>query len=445
VVSLEYEAFGEMALIEGNRIVEEATRRFPINDAACEHRLGHLGIGEVAIRVEVLGGHRKEAFEACSWIVDEVKARVPIWKKEHYLDGTSEWLAAETAAPISEDRLYARQTRLTEVGEVGQQKLKAARVLVVGAGGLGCAALPYLAAAGVGRIGICDDDVVEAENLHRQVLFGAGDLGRRKAEVAAGRCSAQNPFVEAVPIIERLTGSNASRIVSDYDLVLDCTDNLATKFDLNRACVSLGKPLIVAGIYRFEGQIQIVLPGGPCLECLWQKRPSDGCVGTCAEVGVLGAVPGVLGSMQAMVALKQILSLLGEMDGTRLTLVDLMDLRTTQVTIPRREDCPVCGNGSAEQPLELVPDELSRFRVIDIRERDELIEDPSPWPDSEWLPLSAWEGFTPGDRPVLLVCRSGTRTYRLASALREEGMRDVYSLPGGMRTLRKLLDPPQRT
>jgi molybdopterin/thiamine biosynthesis adenylyltransferase/molybdopterin synthase catalytic subunit/rhodanese-related sulfurtransferase len=432
VLSLEYEAFDELAVKEGESILRQAKSLFPIEDAGCAHRTGHLKIGDSAIRVEVLSRHRKEAFEACRWIVDEVKSRVPIWKREHYVDGATEWVDPRKAQLV-ESELYERQTRLKEVGVAGQEKLKQAKVLVIGAGGLGCAALPYLAAAGVGRIDICDHDRVEAANLHRQVLFGPNDIGRCKADVAAEKCTAQNPFLDARPICDRF-GSSGS--FEEYDLILECTDNLATKFAANAIAVKEGKPIIIAGIYRFEGQLQVVLPGGPCLSCLWQEPPSDGCVGTCEEVGVLGAVPGVLGAMQATEALKLILGLTAS--NAPLVLVDLLSMETNHVKLQKRADCPVCGSGETIRPIELIPDRLEDYRIIDIREPWETEEDPISWPKLELMPLSKWAGFDPDGRPALFVCHAGIRTANLVRHLREEGLAATYSLPGGISTFKRL-------
>ena len=190
-----------------------------------------------------------------------------------------------------------------------------------------------------------------------------------------------------------------------YDLVLECTDSLAAKFAANASAVGAGKPLIVAGIYRFEGQLHVIQPGGPCLACLWNERPTDGCVATCAEVGVLGAVPGVIGAMQALEALKLLLGL--TLTDPPLVLFDLLSLETTHVRLQKRSDCPVCGIGKEPPSIELIPARLQDYRIVDIREPWETEEEPLPWPQPELMPLSQWDGFSADDRPVLFVCRSG--------------------------------------
>lgn len=441
VLSLQYEAFDELAVSEGESILGEALARFPILDARCVHRTGLLSLGEAAILVEVAAAHRQEAFRACEWIVDEVKARAPIWKKEFYTDAESQWLQPGPKTTPSESDYYARQMRLQEIGEAGQDKLKSSSVLVVGAGALGCAALPYLAAAGVGIIGICDSDSVEISNLSRQPLFTTDDVGKSKTQVAAERLRKINPFIAVTEHNFRVTRDNSAELVGAYDLILECTDSLETKFNLNEAAVAASKPLLVAGIYRYEGQLQLISPGQACLNCLWPEEPDPSCVGTCAEVGVLGAVPGVIGSLQACEALKLLLGLPSPLQAGKLILFDLTDNRITEVQAHPRSDCSVCGEHPEprENPMELVPESMDGFRVVDIRESDELVEEPFPFDSGEWMPLSAWTGEDLDDRPTLFVCHAGVRSLRLVSYLRGQNRPKTFSLPGGVSTLRGIL------
>ena len=264
--------------------------------------------------------------------MDEIKRRVPIWKKEHYADGEAEWVNATTGGKpeVVESTYYSRQDLIAD-----RTKIAAAKILVVGAGGLGSSALTYLAGAGIGRLTIIDPDRVEVSNLHRQVLYGTDDLGLPKVIAAARRLRNLNPFVDVQPIEGRLDEANAIDLVSQHNLVLDGTDRLATKFLLNRVCVALAKPLIIASVYQFEGQLQIVKPGGPCLECLWPTPPEDGCVGTCAETGVLGVAPGLLGTMQAAEALKLILGL-PVVEGV--VTVDLIETRIETLKLQKATD-----------------------------------------------------------------------------------------------------------
>lgn len=436
VLRLEYEAFPELAEQEGLRIVDEACKRFPISAAACVHRIGMLELGEVAIRVEVAGGHRKEAFDACMFIVDEAKRTVPIWKKEHYAKGASGWISNHAAA-LNETDYYGRQMRLPEVGLEGQQKLKAAKVLVVGAGGLGCPALMYLAAAGVGTLGICEPDVLEVGNLHRQVLYGANEVGHQKAMLAVEKLRRLNPFISVREHNSLLTKTNSKELCQEYDLILDCTDSLETKFLLNDAAVAAGKTLIVAAIYQYEGQLFTVAPGGPCLRCLWPEAPPSSCVGTCAEVGVLGVVPGVLGTLQALEAIKIILGLPANVGS--LTLVDLLSFEVRQIKVERSETCPAFNGGIVEnmhwwEVAASGPQDLEGFTLVDIREADELESEPLPIEVDAWKPKSSTppeEILALSEGNILLVCRSGGRTAQMASAFDEAGVNRVYSLVGG--------------
>ena len=350
VEALEYEAYAALALSEGEKILIEAQEKFGLHGAACVHRTGNLKIGEMAVWVGATASHRDEAFRATRYIIDEIKARLPIWKREHYVDGTREWVNCQRCGEHAhhhqpdEAAYYQRQLRVPEIGPTGQARLKTAKVLVIGAGGLGCAALPALAGAGVGTIGICDFDVVEISNLHRQFLYTAANAGQPKAALAAARLAAANPFITVVPHPERFAATSAARLVSGYDIVLACTDNLAAKFLANEVCQSLGKPLIAASIYRFDGELLTVLPesAAGCIACLWPQAPSSTGIQSCAEAGVLGAVPALLGTMQALEAIKLVL---GQpvASGDALLLVDGLTLQITRLARQRTADCPVCG------------------------------------------------------------------------------------------------------
>lgn len=238
---------------------------------------------------------------------------------------------------------YARHIVLHEIGGPGQQKLKSAKVLVIGAGGLGSPALLYLAAAGVGRLGVVDDDTVSLSNLQRQVLHGSGEVGAPKVE-SAGRAVARiNPHVEFVPHAVRLGEGNADELISGYDLVLDGSDNFATRYLVNRVAARLKKPLVFAAIGRWEGQISVFRPwaGGPCYECIFPQAPAPGLVPACAEAGVLGAMAGVVGAMQAVEAVKLITGAGEALEG-RLMLYDALQAETRVIGVKKRRDCPVC-------------------------------------------------------------------------------------------------------
>jgi adenylyltransferase/sulfurtransferase len=487
---LEYEAYATLAVREGERIVDEAVERFGVLAGACVHRVGDLAIGDLAVWVGVSSAHRAEAFAACRYIIDEVKHRLPIWKKEHYVDGDSGWVNceacaqpaaahqhagphthldargshahaadgkpgpthvhAESARPFVPD--YSRQTVLPEVGESGQAKLAAASVLVVGAGGLGVPVLQYLAAAGVGRIGIADGDRVEASNLHRQPLYRAADIGASKVAVAARELRALNPTVRIDAHAEAIDASNVDRLVAGYDLVVECTDNFRAKFRLNDAVVRHRKPCVFASIYQYEGQLQVYRPDAdwPCLRCLWPDAPLDGVVGNCAAAGVLGPVPGALGAMQAMQALQILLE--SPHDGVpSLVVFDLSTLTSRRVRTRRNPGCRhetsargeaaafagALREAAAARPLELEFETLADARasgleLIDIRERWERDGDTRI---ERHLPLSElMQGQTewPGAGRYLIVCAHGVRSLALAERLRELGHPEVYSMRGGL-------------
>ncbi len=246
---------------------------------------------------------------------------------------------------LSKDEVlrYARHLLLPEVGMEGQLRLKAARVLCVGAGGLGSPLALYLAAAGVGTLGLVDFDVVEATNLHRQILHSTADVGRKKLDSAAEKLKAVNPFLDLRPFETRLGAENALELVRQFDLVVDGTDNFPTRYVVNDACVLAGKPNVYGSIFRFEGQVSVFgVAGGPCYRCLDPQPPSPGVVPSCAEGGVLGILPGLVGVMQATEALKLVLRT-GEPLVGRLLLVDALGMRFRELKVRRDPRCPACG------------------------------------------------------------------------------------------------------
>jgi adenylyltransferase/sulfurtransferase len=267
---------------------------------------------------------------------------------------------------VSDQRLSAEQTEryqahltLPEIGEAGQRRLLAARVLVLGVGGLGCPVAQYLTAAGVGKLGLLDDDIVDRSNLQRQILFGDGDLGRNKSEAAAERLAALNPDVELQPITARLTAGNAAELVAGWDLAIDGSDNFATRYVANDACVLAGVPLVTGSIYRFEGQLTVVQsPLGPCYRCVFPTPPPE--QAPCREAGVLASLPGVVGTILATESIKLLVgsgsSLLG-----RLLLIDLLDNSFRSVRIKRDPGCALCG----DQPSILRPTAVALCRAPD--------------------------------------------------------------------------------
>ncbi|HTV79511.1 MAG TPA: ThiF family adenylyltransferase [Steroidobacteraceae bacterium] len=483
---LEYEAFELLAAKEGERILAEAVERFGVEHAACVHRVGDLALGEMAVWVGVSARHRQEAFLACRYIIDEVKHRVPIWKKEHYVDGDSGWVNCERCAAVVHEHAphqghdhhhdhrhdheptlptagavrptadYSRQQALKEVGAAGQARLRAARVLVVGAGGLGVPVLSYLAGAGVGRIGIVDGDRLEASNLHRQPLYSFGSVGQPKAQLAADRLRALNPEVDVQIYGLRLTGHNAAEIVTGWDLVIDCSDNFSTKFLINDVCVTARKPAILSSIYQYEGQLQVIRPDaqGACLRCIWPEATRDGLVGNCAEAGVLGPVPGVFGSLQALEALKILLDLPGQL-GDELLVMDLLTLQVSRMKARRARACaagsctriPAIPGPDAQLQVRFASLQLAQaagYTVVDIREPAEIAAEPAPGANVRLIPmqqlLRADAALAPHEK-YLLVCATGRRSLAAAQTLHDRGFRQVASLQGGVAALPKQPQP----
>lgn len=349
---------------------------------------------------------------------------------------------------------YARHLALPEIGTEGQQRLAASSVLVIGAGGLGSPVGLYLAAAGVGRIGLLDHDRIELSNLQRQVMFDTRQIGQGKAETARARMAALNPDVEVVAHAEKLVAANAERLLGAYDLVIDGTDRLATRYLINDACVLLGKPLVSAAIHRFEGQAMTYLPGrSPCYRCLYPESPED-LIPSCATAGVLGVLPGVMGALQATEAIKLLVGI-GEPLAGRLLTYDALTLSFNEFRFPRRRDCAVCGEHPTITSLadheekhltrivEWTPRQLAdelkkeggeeRLLLVDVREPWEWAE--GRLPGSVHMPLATLPqrmGEIPAGVTPVFICAVGGRSMaacRLFTAARDQ---DAINLAGGV-------------
>jgi len=367
--------------------------------------------------------------------------------------------------PPDEIRRYSRHLALPEVGVEGQLRLRAARVVVVGAGGLGSPSALYLAAAGLGRIGLVDDDRVDVTNLQRQVLYGTSDLGQPKTERARQRLLELNPHIEVVPHNVRLAAANALAILGDYDVVIDGSDNFPTRYLVNDACVLLGKPHVYGSIYRFEGQVSLFWAGrGPCYRCLYPEPPEPGAVPSCAEGGVLGILPGVIGSLQATEAIKLVLgrgaSLLG-----RLLLFDALELRFRELALRRDPDCPACGDrrtihGLEDAPATCATPTRGAAPEIAAAELKRRIDAPGApllldvRTDEEWaiariegalrIPLDRLDarlGELDTQREIVVYCHIGARSAAAAALLIERGFRSVLSLAGGIDAWSSAIDP----
>jgi adenylyltransferase/sulfurtransferase len=366
---------------------------------------------------------------------------------------------AEELPALGRDELvrYGRHLLLPEVGLDGQRKLKAARVLVVGAGGLGSPVALYLAAAGVGTIGLVDFDRVDLSNLQRQILHGTKDVGRSKLASAADRLRDVNPHVRVEPHETRLTSSNALEIIEAYDLVIDGTDNFATRYLVNDACVLLGKPNVYGSIFRFDGQASVFCTtDGPCYRCLYPEPPPPGLVPSCAEGGVLGVLPGLVGTIQANEAIKLLLGI-GESLIGRLVVVDALAFRIRTLNLRKNPRCPACGTreirrlidydefcgitGSGVLDLPAIsPRELAdRFQrgddvvLLDVREPHEHAI--AHLPQARLIPLARLAQVIPEldrDRDIVVHCKGGTRSARAVRQLLDAGFTRVWNLDGGI-------------
>ncbi len=445
VAKLEYEAFDDMARLEGEAITAETERIYPGTKVLCVHRTGSLAIGEAAVWIGVASAHRQAGFAACRHVIEEIKLRLPVWKKEHHPDGAAEWVnctVEATTVPAS-DELTARQTALPEVGVTGQAKLAAARVLIIGVGGLGCPAAVYLAGAGIGHLTLVDSGKVERSNLQRQILFTTAEIGAPKALAAAARLRLHNPSVRVTSHEGELTPQNARTLVAGQSIVLDCTDNFATRFLIHDTCLALGVPLVQAAVHRFEGTLDVFRRGdGGCLHCQWQGQGAAtlDTAGNCAGGPVFGPAVGVLGVMQAAEAIKLLLGLEGD-SPRQSRLVNLLD--GSQLTIAReaRPDCPVCSRLDqlkAAQPVAITDTSLfldaagvaalgAIAQTVYLTEADETAVAgvlTVPALDVTRLRELAATG------PLVLTCRYGVRSAALARLLRAEGHASTFALTG---------------
>ena len=369
---------------------------------------------------------------------------------------------------------YSRHLIMPEVGMEGQLTLKAARVLCIGAGGLGSPVLLYLAAAGVGTLGLVDFDEVDFSNLHRQIIHGTPDVGRSKLDSARSRLNALNPEVEVVTYEMALSSENALGLFGDYDLVIDGTDNFPTRYLVNDACVIQGKPNIYGSIFRFEGQASVfATKDGPCYRCLYPEPPPPGLVPSCAEGGVLGILPGVIGTLQATEAIKVILGV-GEPLIGRFLIFDALKMRFRELKLRKDPDCPVCGDhptvtklidyeqfcgitpgataaasSSTEDADEATVEELKTrldrhesFLLLDVREPQEF--EICRIPGSVLIPLGDLPSRLSeleGRDDMIIHCKSGVRSGKAVRLLREAGYSKARNLKGGILAWISRIDP----
>jgi adenylyltransferase/sulfurtransferase len=385
--------------------------------------------------------------------------------------GTRTAPAEATPAALSKDEIlrYSRHLIMPEVGMEGQLKLKQARVLMIGTGGLGAPLGLYLAAAGVGHLGLVDFDKVDFTNLQRQVTFGTSDVGRRKVEAAHARLANLNPEIEIKVFETMLTSANALELFRDYDIIVDGTDNFPTRYLVNDACVLSGKINVYGSIFRFEGQATVFgAPGGPCYRCLYPEPPPPGLVPSCAEGGVLGVLPGIVGSIQAMETIKLILGT-GEPLVGRLLLFDALMMKFRELKLRKNPDCPMCGEkrtitelidyqefcgirGEEAAPTVSVPEISPRELKARLDRGDDLyildVREPHEYQicqiGGHLIPL----GDLPrrvneldSSREIVAHCRSGKRSADAVAFLRQAGFRKVWNLKGGILAWSDEVDP----
>ena len=367
-----------------------------------------------------------------------------------------------------ENRRYSRHLVIPEVGIRGQNRLKEARVLVVGAGGLGSPVSMYLAAVGVGKLGLVEFDEVDESNLQRQVLYGESDIGQPKLEVALDRLHEINPLIELVGHAERIDASNAMELLAGYDIVVDGSDNFPTRYLVNDACVLSGKPNVYGSIFRFEGQSSVFWGArGPCYRCLFPEPPPPGLVPSCAEGGVLGILPAIIGSLQANEVVKLILEV-GEPLIGRLVLFDALQTRFREVRLKKNPECPVCsenptvielidyerfcGLAPDEPPTETInisPEDLESWLkegreplLLDVR--TPLEHQTCRFDDSLLMPLQMlprrFEELDP-DAEIVVYCHHGHRSAHAVDFLRRMGFKRSFNLDGGIDAWSKRIDP----
>jgi len=373
---------------------------------------------------------------------------------------------------VDEVKRYSRHLIIPDVGMTGQKRLKNAKVLVVGAGGLGSPALLYLAAAGVGTLGIVDFDVVDESNLQRQIIHGVSDIGKPKAESARDSIKEINPYVEVILHQERLDSDNALDIFRPYDLIVDGTDNFATRYLVNDACVLLGKPYVWGSIYRFDGQASVFWAEyGPCYRCLYPEPPPPGMVPSCAEGGVLGVLCASIGSIQVNEAIKVITGIGDPLVG-RLMIYDALEMNYRSVKVRKDPECPVCGKNptvtelidyeafcgavseeaqEAVQGSTITAKELKNMMdndenifVVDVREPNEyeIVSIPGATliPKGEFLSGAALEKL-PQDKRIVLHCKSGARSAEALAVVKDAGFSDAVHVGGGVLAWVNQVDP----
>jgi molybdopterin/thiamine biosynthesis adenylyltransferase/molybdopterin synthase catalytic subunit len=416
VESLEYQIYNELALKEGEKILNEAKEKFSIIDTAAIHREGHLFLGDIAILIGTLSKHRKEAYLANKFIIDQIKLRLPIWKKEHYESGDHRWVFCKDHLHhqhFNEKDYYQKQTNL-----ISQDKLRNSKVLVIGAGGLGCPVLVSLAQAGVGELGIIDKDQIEFSNLHRQFLFGINQIGESKSHSAKNRLREINPFIKIENFDLKIDYSNSENIFKNYDLIVDCTDNLSSKYVIHDVCFKVQLPFISGSLFKSSAIIRTFHPSRSlgCHRCQSQKEQRDYVIGNCNDYGIIGSSANTIGSLMA----NEVISYIETSSNNSIEhtiLFDLKNLSLNKIKNKRNPSCQFCLQ---------IKKFFTNFDNIGIKFEDSRSND--HFIKVETLNLKEIQNKLSLDRRNILDCEKGIKSESLARDLRESGFSNVYFL-----------------
>ena len=418
VTSLEYQVYKELAEKEGQKIIAEAIKKFNLKTVVCVHREGHLKIGDIAVWIGATAAHRDDAFKASRYIIDEIKYRLPVWKKEHYQNAPADWVFCRHHlhhVHFLETDYYKKQNQV-----VDQNKLKKSKVCIIGMGGLGNPVLTYLAAAGIGNIRIIDFDKIDISNIHRQPLFSPNLVGEKKVLVAQSKALEINPYIQVEAIDTYIDESNITSLIEGFDLVLDCTDNLKTKYLIHDACFQSKQVLISASLYKWEGQVRTFNPHlqNGCLRCLQSETPNDTLIGNCNDFGIVGISAGVIGTLQASEAI-QFLLFQKNMSENKTILLNLQNLEQNQISPYKKPQCECCLGQKkldSQNSFEIDYAELSKdYLLIDIREQNENI----------------LQQHTQTPQKVAVMCQRGVRSLEAVKKMREQGYQNFYSVKGG--------------
>jgi adenylyltransferase/sulfurtransferase len=417
VTSLEYEAYPELCQTEAQKIMQEARDRFNLTGLTIVHRSGHLQLQDIAVWIGATAHHRDDAFKAARFCIDQIKLRLPIWKREHYTDREHQWVFCRDHAHhvhFESKDYYSKQSKM-----VDQNKLAVAKVLVIGAGGLGCPVLQSLTSAGVGEISIVDHDRIEISNIHRQPLYAPNLVGEFKAVVAQKKMQELNPYIKISATVKYVDASNILELCHGFDMVLDCTDNLVTKGLINHACHNLKIPFVTASIYKNSGTLRTVIPtlNNGCSQCFKSPVSAYSEIGNCNDFGVLGAHVAILGSMQASQALVYLNQSLIESAHSTF-LFDFQDLSWSKIKNAQDDNCSVCASSKSDlEQIEITHDELSRIphKIIDLRYQPDFNRDE----------------IKQSKETYVFQCFAGNLSGVVVRGLRAQGLNNCFSLQGG--------------